>query len=313
MAFPDRPTYHAQRQSLTANYVFKHYPDYEYSIAAAQLILAMLGMGATLSWYDFRDILRRPQGIGFVLLGQYVLFPLVAVAVSRICGLSVGISIGLLMVTVMPSGSVSNIFTHLGNGNVPLSITATTASTLSCLVLTPWILRLFVSNLSDAFQMPTLDIMRQILLCMIMPLAIGMIIGHYCLNLRQQISRWLIRASMAALACIVVGALGSGRLEIWRFGWTIPVFLVAFGIAKFFLTETSARLARFNDEDAFTMAIEVGVRNCNLAVLLLSHLFPAGDPKSAPLGGAVLYVVLFYGGASLFIAAYPIIRRRTSH
>ncbi|MCH2128005.1 MAG: bile acid:sodium symporter [Pirellulaceae bacterium] len=291
-------------------FVLQYYPDYEYSLAATQLMLAMLGMGATLTWQDFCGILQRPQGIALVLLNQYILFPLVAIVLWWTLDLPTGIAIGLLLVMVMPSGSASNIFTHLGHGNVPLSMTATAASTVSSLLFTPIILRVFVSNLSDDFRMPIGEIMIQIIVFMILPLSAGMIVGHYAVKSRVWISRWLIRGSLLALACIVIGALGSGRLEIWQYGWWLPLLLLLFGAAKFFFAGKIAKWAGFSARDSFTMAIEVGLRNCNLAVLLLSFLFPADDPQGASLGSAVLYVALFYGGSTLFIAVYPIIRRR---
>ena len=39
------------------------YATYEYTVAATQLVLCMLGMGATLSVGDFLDIARRPIGV----------------------------------------------------------------------------------------------------------------------------------------------------------------------------------------------------------------------------------------------------------
>ena len=39
------------------------YVQHQYWIAAAQLILAMLGMGATLTGKDFRDVVREPLAV----------------------------------------------------------------------------------------------------------------------------------------------------------------------------------------------------------------------------------------------------------
>lgn len=52
--------------------MFEDLPDYEYHIAAAQLILAMLGLGATFYLRDFVGVLRASRalvlGIAFSLL-----------------------------------------------------------------------------------------------------------------------------------------------------------------------------------------------------------------------------------------------------
>ena len=47
--------------------------DFEYWVAATQLVFAMLGMGATLTLTEFRQILKRPWNVLFVLFFQYQL------------------------------------------------------------------------------------------------------------------------------------------------------------------------------------------------------------------------------------------------
>ena len=288
-----------------------NFADYEYAIAASQLVLAMLGMGATLGWSDFRNIIRRPFGIGFVLIAQFVLFPLVAFAVGKLLMLPPGIAVGLLLVVTMPSGSMSNILTHFGHGNLPLSITSTTASTMACLVITPVVLQLLAaSHLPPDFHMPVARILMDIFFCMLIPLAIGMIIGNYARTYRQPFAKWMIRASLVALGCLVVGSLTSGRIDLRHYGWGIPGMLIAFTIIQIWLSRRIGRLARFNDCDAFTIAVEVSVRNCNLAILLKATLFPAGLSSLNSIGDGVLFVALFSGGAQLVIAAAPVLQRR---
>ena len=55
-----------------------NYANYEYVIAAAQLVLAMLGMGAALQIDDFRAIARWPLGVVLALVLQYAVCPLLA-------------------------------------------------------------------------------------------------------------------------------------------------------------------------------------------------------------------------------------------
>src|SRR5215218_4034427 len=60
---------------LHATDMFSLYPQFEYSLAAIQLILSMIGMGATLTRTEFQAILRRPQTIAGVMVVQYVVLP----------------------------------------------------------------------------------------------------------------------------------------------------------------------------------------------------------------------------------------------
>jgi BASS family bile acid:Na+ symporter len=291
--------------------MFAQYPHYEYGLAATQLILASLGMGATTSWSDFRNILRQPLGVAFAVACQYLLFPALVVLLTLALPLPIGIAVGLLLVVSLPSGSLTNIYTHLGRGNVPLSITATVASTLVCLVMTPTILRLFASSyLPPTFQMPAGRIIAEITCFMLLPLAAGMLIGKFYPQIVDPFSRWTIRASLVALVCIIVGSLGSGRLDVWAYGWTIPALIIVFGILKMAIARLAARLCSLSLKDAFTLTIEIGIRNCNLGILLVASLFPAEATELASVGSGVLYVTLFYGGAALVVGLFPVAEHR---
>ncbi|HEY8504783.1 MAG TPA: hypothetical protein VIL46_09390, partial [Gemmataceae bacterium] len=105
--------------------LIERYPEYEYPLAQAQLVLFMLGMGATLTWRDFAVVFRKPRalswGLAWVLAGG----PLLAVAVAEVAGLPAGVGFGLLLVAALPGGTLSNFLTYLARGNVALSIALT--------------------------------------------------------------------------------------------------------------------------------------------------------------------------------------------
>ena len=52
------------------------------------------------------------------------------------------------------------------------------------------------------------------------------------------------------------------------------------------------------------------MRNCNVAILIKATVFPAIASSADPIGDAVLFVALFYGGASLVIGGLPVLWRR---
>jgi BASS family bile acid:Na+ symporter len=282
---------------------------WEYWVAAIQLVLAMIGMGSELTITEFRGILRRPHGIGLVILLQYLCTPLLALGLASAFQLSPGLTLGILMVAALPSGSLSNIFTYLGKGNVPLSITATTASTILCLVLTPLVLRLFQpAGMPGDFHMPAGAILQQIIWCLLLPLATGMAIGHRWRDGRHVVSKWCIRGCLLFLCILIFGSLRSGQLDIFQYGLKEPAVLILFGFALLGPTQLIAIALRFSEDDAFTLGIEVAMRNCNVGMLLKASLWPAAAAID-PMGQGVLYVVLFYGGMSLFLCMVPITRR----
>jgi BASS family bile acid:Na+ symporter len=76
-----------------AETVFELYAQFEYPLAAAQLILSMSGMGATLTKAQFQAIVRRPQPVVLVLALQYLVFPVLAAVVSHLASLPPGIAL----------------------------------------------------------------------------------------------------------------------------------------------------------------------------------------------------------------------------
>jgi BASS family bile acid:Na+ symporter len=288
------------------------YADYEYGVAASQLVFAMLGMGALLNPADFRAIARCPSGVGLALLLQYGACPILAVLLNRCFDPPAGIAVGLLMVSVLPSGSLSNIFTYLARGNVALSITATTASTLASLVFTPLLIRLLASaHLTGDVRMPTGRILGDILLYLLAPLALGMCVGNCWSGRRLRFSRACIRMCLILLTILVLGSLTSGRIHLLEYGWRAPLVVILFGLLLLGPLQLPTSLLGFNRDDTVTLGIEVVMRNCNVALLLKASIFPAKTGVTDPVGDGVLFVALFYGGATLVIGALPILWRRT--
>jgi BASS family bile acid:Na+ symporter len=291
--------------------MFRFYPAVEYYLAALQLVLAMLGMGATLAVSDFRRVASTPWRAALGLALLFAVLPLAALAWSGLLGLPAGIGVGLLLVTAMPSGSISNLYTHLGRGSVPLAIAVTAVSTLLCLGVTPLVLEsLAGSRLPAGFRMPAGRILAEIFFCLLVPLALGMALRRYAPDRAKVVSAWSLRGSLLALAAIVVGSLGSGRLQLAAFGWTAPCAILVLVPASQALAYALARLCRFGGDDAFALSMTVALRNTNLAVLLAASLFPPTAGAADPLAGGVLFAALFYGGAALaWLGCWVALRR----
>ncbi|MEK6235280.1 MAG: bile acid:sodium symporter [Planctomycetales bacterium] len=290
--------------------MFEFYLHWEHELAAAQLILAMLGMGMTLRPRDFGEILSSPRNILMIAAGQIVLAPLVAILVARLLRLPDEILFGMILTTAMPGGALSNIYTYLARGNIPLSITATTFATASCVITAPLVLRVFAAvTIPDSFVMPAGLLMFDIGAYLLLPLGVGMICRRFAPERAEGIHQYFVRGSLLVLGLHVVGALGSGRLDVWSHGWRTPVGLVLFGVIVMVVMVQGSRLLGHSRKDASTMGIEVTLRNTFLALLIKADLFPA-SAEANPMEQAVLYVTLFYGGASLAIGFGPILINR---
>jgi BASS family bile acid:Na+ symporter len=279
--------------------MFEHYAAYEYWLAATQLALLMLGMGAMTHLSDFTDLVRRPRAVLVGIAVQLLLVPPLAVVASHGLGATPGVTLGLVLISAMPGGTMSNLFTLFARGNVPLSITLTALATAACIVTTPLVLRLLaLGHLPPGFAMPTEQIVFEIAFVLLLPLAFGMAVGHTLPAWRDGISRWCIRGSILMIVLIAIGAGGSGRIDPTRYGWAAPAAIALFVTAIQAVAAVAGRLARLERRDVVAIVIEVTIRNTNLGLLVKASLFPAVAGIVDPLADAVLYVVLIYGGVA---------------
>lgn len=282
--------------------MFEFYIQYEYWFAATQLALAMFGMGATLRVRDFAAVVRNPWPIAVGTVVQIIGVPLLALLFLAIFPLDPGVAIGLALCAAIPGGTMSNVFTFLGRGHVALSIALTGVTTVACLVTTPIVLGLLIAqHMPGEFTMPAGQVAIEIALILLLPLTLGMAFLAALPDLAPRVSKVSIRGSLIIILLIVIGAMGSGRVDLEKFGLFNLVVVLLF---LFFLATASwliPWLARLRRPDNTAINIEVTVRNGNLGLLIKASLFPALAGVADPVGDNVLFTVLIYGGAALLV------------
>ncbi len=284
--------------------LFDFYIRHEYWFAATQLALAMLGMGATLRVRDFVAVIRQPRALLFGLGIQVILVPLFAWAIILVSSPVAGVAVGLALVAAIPGGTMSNVFTFLARGHVALSIALTAVTSFLCLVTTPIVLTLLISqHVPGDFDMPAGKIAIEITLILMLPLVIGMIVLETLPAIAARFSKWCIRGSIFIIILIVIGATGAGRVDMDYFaGRDIAILLVFIvGLASF--SWFVPRLLGLSSRDSTAVNIEVTFRNGNLGLLIKASLFPAVVGVPDPIGDMVLFTVLLYGGLVFPVAA----------
>ena len=286
------------------------YIQYEYWVAAFQLVFAMFGMGATLTLNDFKVVFRAPKAVALGVAIQILAVPLAAYLFIQGFSLGGGVAIGVALIAAVPGGTTSNIFTYFAKGNVPLSISITGLTTLACLITTPLILKFLITQYLPAeFVMPRQQIVIEIALTLLLPLIAGMLVLVKLPTMAPLISKWSIRLSLFGILMIVVGSTSAGRLDLDAFGGNNALLILAFiGV----LTLIGRLLPRFfglGRTDSTAIDMEVVVRNVNLGVLIKASLFPASDGANV-LVDNVLFAIFLYGGLQLLIAGVSISQRR---
>lgn len=287
--------------------LFEQYPHYHHLVASAQLVLAMLGMGMVTKARDFVELVLEPKPMIAGVLYQVVGIPLLTAAMVFLVKFPPEVVVGFIIIAAMPGGSLSNIYTHLGRGNVALSVALSGVTTLLALVTAPLIMRLLAGDyLPPEITMPVGMVIREIFVFLIIPFGAGMALGRMLKDdTAHWGSKWVVRVSLFFFAILVVGSLGSGRIDFSRYSVQIPVAVLLYClIIQVVILRGSQYVLKFSSRDAMALGIESSMKNINLAVLIAASLFGL-EGKNAEYGAGVLFVLLMYGGVSLGVAAVP--------
>lgn len=288
------------------------YVEYEYWFAVFQLVFAMLGMGATLKIGDFVNVIKRPRAVSVGVLMQLLCVPLVAYLFITLAGLTGGVAIGIALIAAIPGGATSNIFTFMAKGSGPLSISVTAITTLACLMTTPLILSVLITDfLPVGFSMPTQQIVIEIGLTLLLPLLIGMILLRYVSNHAQGISKWSIRVSLFGLALIIIGSTAAEKIDVDAFGSANMMVVCYFVLALTVISWLIPKMLGLVKKDITAVQMEVVVRNVNLGVLIKASMFPLIVGVDNALGDMVLFTILLYGAVQMMVAAVMIAYKRT--
>ena len=256
------------------------------------LTVIMFSMGLTLSIDDFKRALSMPRLIITGLVLQYSIMPFAALAIATIFQLDPALTIGMILVGACPGGTASNVITYLARGNVALSISLTSISTILAIVLTPAITLLIADT---SIQVPAARMFVSILYIVIFPVALGLALKHFFANRIKTVEHYLPLIAVAAIVLIIaiITALNAGQFS--QLGITVLLAVVLHNAIGLLTGYGSARLMGYPARECRTLAIEVGMQNSGLAVALAIKHFSA----AAALPGAIFSIWHNISGSAL--------------
>ncbi|MFY9210927.1 MAG: bile acid:sodium symporter [Aestuariivita sp.] len=258
---------------------------FEQALLALMIFVIMLGMGASLTPRDFYLALRRPYGLAIGVISQYGFMPLIGFLLVTFLTVPQAIAMGILIMSCMPGGTTSNIFTYFSKGNLALSVLMTVTSTITGVVLIPIVLVVYATALD--LDIPRENIIATLVLLLV-PVAIGMALRKINANVGA-VTEFL--GSALALFFIVF-LMVSWVPRNWRFLLeTTPATYVAaigLGVMGIAIGYMFARALRLHPRNARTVALETGIQNGPLAIAIIVFTF-SGTQAQEVMAVPVLY------------------------
>ncbi len=264
------------------------------------LFFVMVGMGLTLTVNDFKLVLRRPKAILTGASLQWIVMPLIAVAMGHIMGFYQAfpfIFAGMILITVSPGGVTSNLMTYYAKGDLALSISLTSFSTVLSLFFTPFLLALYCANIEDVV-VPVDLIVQTIIILVIIPLAVGMTVRAFWMEFAKRATPFFsILGIVALLFLILAGILGNPEVftDTERYGlrfYSMVFMLTLMGVATGAIV---SKLFGVNNYQTRAVSLETGLRNASLAmaiaILIQDHM---GDFYSSMFITSAIFGLFMY-------------------
>lgn len=232
--------------------------------------LIMFSMGLTLRPENFIEVSRRPAVILLGVFLQYAIMPALAWGLSLWLGLPASLMIGMILVGASPGGTASNVICYLAKGDVALSITLTTVSTLLAVIATPLLTLLYAGK---AIDIPALKMLKDILLMIVIPVLGGVMINTLLGSHIQKIKQTLPIISMIAILFIIGIVIALNHDRIGDIGKLLLLAVALHNGLGLMIGYLIPRALGKDRRTARTLAIEIGMQNSGLAVALAVKYF----------------------------------------
>jgi len=263
----------------------------------------MFALGVVLDPDELKETLQHPLRIMLGVLTQYLVMPVLAFAVATLAGLPPALALGFIIVGSAPGAMASNVIVYLAGGAMAFSIAMTTVATFLSPLVTPTLVETLGGRL---LPIPFWNMMQTILLVVVVPLGLGMYLHRY-------LGRYLVLArelapALAALAIIIICsyAVAANQSRLATVGldvFLLVILLNALGYAAGWLL---ARAYRLDHRHQVALAIEIGMQNAGLGVVLALEHFKTTPETALPGALFAVWCILTAAGATTWL------RRRQS-
>jgi len=254
---------------------FLSWRGFELKVLIVPLIqIIMFGMGTQLTARDFLRVFSMPKAVLIGIALQFAVMPFVGKLLAMTFTSDPEIAAGMVLIGSCPGGVASNVMTFLAQGNVALSVTMTSCSTMVAPLLTPAMTKLLAGTYVEVnFAAMMVSIMKMIIIPVFGGLLVNAVLRRLgsrnvlLSNISDLIMRGLPLVSMFSI-CFIIGiitALSRDALLAGSFVVAILAAVVLHNFAGYLFGYWGARLFGMEEVDARTVAIEVGLQNGGMA------------------------------------------------
>ena len=243
------------------------------------LAIIMIGMGLTLTFDDFRRVVRLPRQVLIGIIAQFLFMPFLGWGIARLVGLETEFAVGLILVACCPGGTASNVVSYVARADVALSVLMTMCSTFAAVVLTPllteWYAGAYVPVDGWSLFINTCKVV-------VLPVTAGVLLNRFVPRFVRTVNPVSPLVSVIFIALICASIIGSNNEAVKAAAVPLFTAVALLHVAGFTLGYLFATLWRCPEISRRTIAIEVGMQNSGLGAVLARKSFPALPLAAVP-------------------------------
>jgi len=243
------------------------------------LAFILFGVALDLRLKDFKRVFLEPRSAFAGFASQYLFLPLLTLGMILLFKPPPSLALGMVLISVCPGGNISNFMVHLSRGNIALSVTLTSISTLGAILITPLTFTFWSSFVPQAQELRAsiyvepAQLFQTIIQLILIPVVLGMATNHFF----PKLAFWLHRPTRILSLLIFVGFILAAVYGNWENiqNYLSLIFLLVF-IHNALAMAGGYYIPRFFKRpvvDARAIAMETGIQNTGLGLILVFNFF----------------------------------------
>ncbi len=245
----------------------------------SSLAVIMFGVALELTVQNFRDIARKPKGTLIGVVSQFFVLPFLTYLLVLVMQPRPSLALGMMMVAACPGGNVSNFFSLLARGNAALSVSLTAIATVLAIVMTPlnfsfWAslyepTRLILKEVSiDLFQ-----VFITIVVILGIPLILGMLVRHFKPDIANRFAKYIKNFGILFFGSFVIVAFARNYEHFVNYVHLVLLLVFLHNLLAMVTGYSLGKMGGLPYKDRKSLAIETGIQNSGLGLLLIFNFF----------------------------------------
>lgn len=260
--------------------------------------IIMFGLGLSLTFDDFKRVVKYPKAVAVALICQMILLPVICFLLIKVFMLEPALAVGMMLLAASPGGATSNLFSYLAKGDVALNISLTAINSVLSIFILPLIVNLSLDYFMDSGQYVPLQFKKivEVFAIMLLPVSIGMLVNKLLPKFSVKIHNLVKIVSVLVLVIIIVAIVIKEREILYSNYKDLGLPLLAFNLLSILLGYFIPRLMNIEKKQSISISMEIGIHNGTLAIYVALSVLHNSVMSIPP----AIYSILMFFTAALF-------------